>query len=75
REGRPDAAAEHVARAGARLDGVRGAGARITPLLVSLRLAVRCRDRGLVDRVAGLARTDAEVKRDVRALRTIGALV
>ncbi len=75
REGRPDAAAGHVARAGARLDGVHGAGARITPLLVSLRLAARCRDRGLVERIAGLARADAEVKRDVRALRTIDALV
>ncbi|MET7334614.1 AAA family ATPase [Nonomuraea sp. NPDC005650] len=75
REERPDAAIEHVARAGARLDGVHGAGARITPLLVSLRLAARCRDRALVERVAGLARADAEVKRDVRALRTIDALV
>ncbi|MFI6731344.1 AAA family ATPase [Nonomuraea sp. NPDC050451] len=75
REGRPDAAAEHVVRAGARLDGVHGAGARITPLLVSLRLAGLCRDRGLVERVADLARADAEMKRDVRALRSIDALV
>jgi hypothetical protein len=75
REDRPDAAIEHVVRAGARLDGVHGAGARITPLLVSLRLAVRCSERGLVERVAELARAAAEVKRDVRAMRTIDELV
>lgn len=68
REGRPDAAAVHVTSACDRLAGVRGAGARITPLLVSLRLAARCADAGLVERITGLACESAQVKRDVRAL-------
>ncbi|MGW4796655.1 AAA family ATPase [Nonomuraea sp. NPDC004297] len=79
RAGRPDVAAGHLLRAGERLDEVRGAGARITPLLVSLRLAVRCatQDTGqeVADRIAAQARAAAQVKRDVRALRTIDELV
>ncbi|MFI6318900.1 AAA family ATPase [Nonomuraea sp. NPDC050556] len=65
REGRVGDAVAHLVVACARLDGVRGAGARLTPLLVSHRLAVRTGDEALVERVADLARQAAEVKHDV----------
>ena len=73
--GRPRTAAGHLLRAEARLDRVRGAGARIPPLLVSLRLAVRCGDAGLVERIARQAREAAQVKRDAQVAQTLGELL